>query len=1225
MTAELPAVGNWEWLKYTWKYPGSDSVHYISGGGISQNFLTVVFDQGVDSALISYNQTGLQYDRYLNQDIYMRWVDSIFCVSCYNGTVLNAMRYGGRYNLDCEDCRHYWFPCDEGVRYDYDILDVTAPLLTAMPLSTVCPFDTVTYTVSNSSAYDHYAWDVFNNLTYSIPTGRILSGGNFYNNFIQVIWNDTSTTPTIHVTGYNALDCSKDTTYYTDYYDITPPTIVCPKDTTHATAALRCDFTFQNALLPAMSDNCVSGIGSYTNNSPYRNSLTNAGGTYPVGTAPVTWTVKDYMGNSSTCTFNITVFDDERPRIETFLNDTTLYTTTLCTQVLDNTRRDVTATDNCTAAASIVLTAEIEHPAGTVVASGLTTLQNHIFDLGTSIVTWTATDGVGLKATKSFPVYVVDKTPPLFAEPTYSALPVIPANTDAGKDFATIAVPYPDRTSASVCSDNCGTVDSIYFIQRDDYLALAAPYPLDTTVITWRAVDEHGNGTSRTQLVVVTDNEKPHLEVQPNDTITACDISGHFLRIPATSDNSNRIDTLIYSVVGVSYSFGDTLIGNFDPNGDGTTDPIPDLTAESNYTVTWRVIDHYGNDAVMSYVLHVEVMPEVLTIKSANLACGGTNTGSIIIETYNSEPGQDVEFTIDAWSAYIQSTATLGLAANTFSNLPGRDDYGVQIRVNDCYSTPITTVKITEPDAYFLSGTIKNPYCAEDDSGSVAPIVDGGVDGQFLLSGGSISVSDYNELDLIASGTMEAWVYMRDGFANAGANLISKGAAYAVSIDASGFLAMSAGGTSFSTAYTPKQDSWFHVAATWNGTTGTIYVDGMPIGSGAVGTPVANGSSLVVGGGFNGIIREVRIWSGDWAVIGDQKNTKYEGNETFAGGYNIVCYLPLENISGGTSLNRSKTSANASVGGASWAVTPAYPQPGTYVWSSNVGYSNNNDSITIKNLKAGEYTLNFHDIYGCPGAAGLTQKFILLADDHTPPAISSPTSVPVLEADADCGHIITGAEETTLLPVINSNNDGHNCDYTYSWQVYSQATGITTPKSTTLVGANLGIGINTIYVEVEQNGYTNSFNYNVTVADSLEPTPDALVPTAIYLGPTVGAGSVVVDAETFNENSEDNCTPDNLLRYKVSRDGQPFADSITFTCADITTPVNVTLRVFDQNNNYADEVQPGVTVRDTVDPVFLSDPLLIDGNCAVAENAGVGYLTHVPDLELKERIKIIKV
>jgi len=54
--------------------------------------------------------------------------------------------------------------------------------------------------------------------------------------------------------------------------------------------------------VPATSDNC--GVQSVTNNFTGTN---NASGTYPIGTTSVTYTVTDAQGNTTTCSFTVTV------------------------------------------------------------------------------------------------------------------------------------------------------------------------------------------------------------------------------------------------------------------------------------------------------------------------------------------------------------------------------------------------------------------------------------------------------------------------------------------------------------------------------------------------------------------------------------------------------------------------------------------------------------------------------------------------------------------------------------------------------------------------------------------------------------------------------------------------------------------------------------------------------------------------------------------------------
>ena len=61
---------------------------------------------------------------------------------------------------------------------------------------------------------------------------------------------------------------------------------------------------------PAVNDNC--GVASVINDF---NGTSDASDTYPVGTTTVIWTVTDIHGNVTTCSFEVTITDDEIPSI----------------------------------------------------------------------------------------------------------------------------------------------------------------------------------------------------------------------------------------------------------------------------------------------------------------------------------------------------------------------------------------------------------------------------------------------------------------------------------------------------------------------------------------------------------------------------------------------------------------------------------------------------------------------------------------------------------------------------------------------------------------------------------------------------------------------------------------------------------------------------------------------------------------------------------------------
>ncbi|MEL6864504.1 MAG: HYR domain-containing protein [Bacteroidota bacterium] len=144
-------------------------------------------------------------------------------------------------------------------------------------------------------------------------------------------------TVTYRVTDYNgnSRTCSFDITVV----DNTPPSLTCPGDISANTDAGNCSAVV-NWTPPSPTDNCDlsgSSVLLYSSHDP--------GDTFPLGTTTVTYRAVDNAGNESTCSFDITVTDNEMPAISCPVNQS------LGTDCGDNLLPDYTAqgmvTDNC--------------------------------------------------------------------------------------------------------------------------------------------------------------------------------------------------------------------------------------------------------------------------------------------------------------------------------------------------------------------------------------------------------------------------------------------------------------------------------------------------------------------------------------------------------------------------------------------------------------------------------------------------------------------------------------------------------------------------------------------------------------------------------------------------------------------------------------------------------------------------------------------------------------
>jgi gliding motility-associated-like protein len=124
-----------------------------------------------------------------------------------------------------------------------------------------------------------------------------------------------------------------------------------------------------------------------------------------------------------------------------------------------------------------------------------------LFPIGTTTVTWTATDAAGNTATATQVVTVVDVTAPLIAAPA-----TVNVSTDASSCFATnVSLGTP------IVTDNC-TIQSV---------TNNAPisFSVGSTTVIWTATDIYGNVSTAMQTVVVTDIIAP-VAITQNITVS---------------------------------------------------------------------------------------------------------------------------------------------------------------------------------------------------------------------------------------------------------------------------------------------------------------------------------------------------------------------------------------------------------------------------------------------------------------------------------------------------------------------------------------------------------------------------------------------------------------------------------------------------------------------------------------------------------------------------------
>ena len=283
---------------------------------------------------------------------------------------------------------------------------------------------------------------------------------------------------------------------------------------------------------PTVTDICDANP-TVTNDAP---------AVFPLGTTTVTWTATDASGNAATAEQQVTVEDTTAPTL-TVPDDVSA----------EQTARDGTPVDIGQATASDICDA---NPAVTNDAPA-------VFPLGTTVVTWTATDASGNVVEGQQRVTVVDTTAP--------ALTIPPDVTAEQADHNGTPVSLVEPSATDICD-----ADPVVSTDAESIFALG------TTEVVWTATDASGNTTSEIQRVTVIDTTPPDLKAPAAVTVEQVDHAGTAVELgtPEVSD-----------------------ICDADP---AVTNDAPAVFPLGTTTVTWTATDASGNNSTATQTVTVE-------------------------------------------------------------------------------------------------------------------------------------------------------------------------------------------------------------------------------------------------------------------------------------------------------------------------------------------------------------------------------------------------------------------------------------------------------------------------------------------------------------------------------------------------------------------------------------------------------------------------------------------
>lgn len=345
------------------------------------------------------------------------------------------------------------------------------------------------------------------------------------------------------------------------------PTISCPADITVSEGG-NCTgvVTINN---PVVTSLCNSGV-VITNNSFFGNSTTDASGSYPIGTTPVTFTATDACNNTTSCTINVTVEDNTAPICNVM--DITINASAGSATTIDFSDLDAGSTDNCSS----------------IVSSTLSQSSFDCNDIGANSVTVNLTDTYGNMSSCTAVVTVLDVSAPICAAQD------ITIQLDAMGN-ASITAGQIDNGSSVGCT---GTISLSVAPSNFNCSNIGA------NNVTLTVLSSTGASTTCTATVTVEDVTDPIFTFCPADVTILCDQLPSDLSLfgePTATDECDLNLNLVSNVVmNLNTCNIGTIVRNFVVNDDSGN------TAQCNQVIT---VENMGMPVTMSDIV---VQPDTI-------------------------------------------------------------------------------------------------------------------------------------------------------------------------------------------------------------------------------------------------------------------------------------------------------------------------------------------------------------------------------------------------------------------------------------------------------------------------------------------------------------------------------------------------------------------------------------------------------------------------------------
>ncbi|MCB9204173.1 MAG: HYR domain-containing protein [Flavobacteriales bacterium] len=527
-------------------------------------------------------------------------------------------------------------------------------------------------TYSQISAFDNCGFPVIPTLSQGLASGSL-----FPIDTTQVIWVADDGNG-------NTTNCE----FEVVVLDTEDPIIGCPSNVTVNVDPGTCGAVVTYTL-PSVSDNCTNPI------TPTLEAGLASGATFPEGTTTVTYEAEDEYGNTSDCSFTVTVNDNEPPVITCPENVVVGNDPGLCEAVASYSLP--TVTDNCTS--------------GIVPSILAGSTSGSSFPFGITTVTYGAEDASGNTDQCSFTVTVNDVEDPVVTCPNDTLI-----DCDA-------PVAYDDATA----TDNCANTVTITELPNGGFV-------FGPNTVEFEGDDGNGNTSTCSFTVTIQDTVAPAITTCPADQFEAFDPSCN-LSIPdytglaGATDNCDNAPLITQSPAAGSTISGTTTVTitaeDFAGNQTACTFTVTDNTPP---VVTCPNDQNVGSNINCQYTLL-----DYTTVSVGTDNCGAaTLTQSPAVGTPISDPttititAEDdfgnistCEFDVIPFDNIPPSITCIGnqtalFDANCMYQLP---DYTGQAIGQDNCDLSLDITQSPAPGT-MISGTTPVTFTATDDGGS---------------------------------------------------------------------------------------------------------------------------------------------------------------------------------------------------------------------------------------------------------------------------------------------------------------------------------------------------------------------------------------------------------------------------------------------------------------------------------------------------------------------------